>query len=618
MWTDWEVGLIEGIKPLKLLIKSIYICVQSEHRIPRSPVLRALTQGSLAVLLLLGMAWQAQATLVTGAPAASENGCWHFIESEANAPVAGAYSGLSCSYNGSSIVSLPQYVPAITIPWNSTVGWQGPVYTGGFYAPGAGPGAGNPGGVTPGGKTAPVLSGDITITGSGASATLSGALSYSASDYSFGDGRGNFADISWDSLIYVIAAKQVDSASPNGSGGFDYVIASETFPALLTAQVGGDTFPSEVAAPSPNNGLGTTPPPNYWNNPGSLVNYPDGHGIAPYEYQDGNWDTEVPGQTGQHFENLGTTAGGQFGTNISCTDTLTVSAPACANAANMLNDPHLDNLLMLISTNSSGTVLSASAFAVRGGDLMAGPGAPLGPNDSFQATVWTLAISPDQADADGDGIADSLDNCVNGPNGPLIPDAYGTSQGDFDGDGIANACDNDDDDDGTDDGFDGCPIDPNSALSTDGDGICDYADNCPTVANGPWLTDPDDEGIPQRNSDGDGEGDACDLDDDNDGLSDADELIAGTQRLNPDSDSDGVPDGADQYPLDPAQSGLIGDVNLDGIVAIADLLLLERALIGQVILSPQEQIGADISPTGGDGALTLSDLLSLQNLLLPD
>jgi hypothetical protein len=282
----------------------------------------------------------------------------------------------------------------------------------------------------------------------------------------------------------------------------------------------------------------------------------------------------------------------------------------------MLNDPHLDNLIMLIATNSSGNVISATAFAVRGGDLMNGPAPPLGPNDSFAATVWTLAFAADQADADSDGIADSVDNCVNGANGPLIPDAYGTSQGDFDNDGLPNACDPDDDDDGTDDVLDGCPIDPNSALSTDGDGICNYADNCPTVANGPWLLDPDDEGIAQRDSDGDFQGDACDLDDDGDGLSDADEILAFTGRLNPDSDFDGVVDGDDSEPTNPLVTGIIGDINDDDVIDVSDLLLLQQAVVGQISLSSQERYRADTYPVDGDDILNLPDLLSLQMLLL--
>ena len=45
------------------------------------------------------------------------------------------------------------------------------------------------------------------------------------------------------------------------------------------------------------------------------------------------------------------------------------------------------------------------------------------------------------ADADSDGVGDSQDNCIEQPNGPLIPDAGGNSQLDTDGDNIGNKCD---------------------------------------------------------------------------------------------------------------------------------------------------------------------------------
>jgi len=46
-------------------------------------------------------------------------------------------------------------------------------------------------------------------------------------------------------------------------------------------------------------------------------------------------------------------------------------------------------------------------------------------------------------DTDSDGVPDNLDNCINVPNGPLIPDAGGNSQRDTDGDGYGNVCDAD-------------------------------------------------------------------------------------------------------------------------------------------------------------------------------
>jgi hypothetical protein len=57
-------------------------------------------------------------------------------------------------------------------------------------------------------------------------------------------------------------------------------------------------------------------------------------------------------------------------------------------------------------------------------------------------------------------------------------------------------------------------------LDTDGDGIGDEADNCELVSN-----------ADQVNFDADSQGDACDLDDDNDGFTDEQELADGTDPL---------------------------------------------------------------------------------------
>jgi hypothetical protein len=71
-------------------------------------------------------------------------------------------------------------------------------------------------------------------------------------------------------------------------------------------------------------------------------------------------------------------------------------------------------------------------------------------------------------------------------------------------------------------------------LDSDQDGLLQGDDNCPIVPN------PD-----QKDTDGDGQGDACDADDDGDGLPDAVEALLGTNPLVADTDGDGLIDSAD-------------------------------------------------------------------------
>jgi hypothetical protein len=168
------------------------------------------------------------------------------------------------------------------------------------------------------------------------------------------------------------------------------------------------------------------------------------------------------------------------------------------------------------------------------------------------ATVFAL-------DTDADQVADGIDNCVGLAN-PL--------QDDLDGDGMGDECDPDDDGDGYPDVDEasGCvpPSDPANAGSTpvdgDGDLVCDNLDGAP---GDPTACRDDDADGCDDCSGGSGPqplDDGPDLD--GDGLCDTGDL---------DDDADGVADAQDCAPLDPSTWGM--PVPITGFVVLGSVSL---------------------------------------------
>lgn len=204
------------------------------------------------------------------------------------------------------------------------------------------------------------------------------------------------------------------------------------------------------------------------------------------------------------------------------------------------------------------------------------------PKNSFlwdYSLAWHIAL-----DFDGDSVSDAQDNC------PVITN---TNQTDQDSDGIGDVCDDDIDGDGVANSIDAFPLDPLESIDTDGDGI----------------------------------GNNADTDDDNDKLTDAEELVIGTNPLLVDTDGDSFSDydevNAGSHPLDinsiPVTAD--GDLNNDGIVNIQDILLGQQILSGMVSLTADYLSRGDVAPMSSgvpspDGVFNVADLLTIQRKAL--
>jgi len=106
------------------------------------------------------------------------------------------------------------------------------------------------------------------------------------------------------------------------------------------------------------------------------------------------------------------------------------------------------------------------------------------------------------------------------------------------------------------------------------------------------------------------------LDNDSDGLSNYEEFLYGTDPTNWDTDGDGFSDGYEISqgfdPLDPSSlpAGILGDINNDGVVDMADALLAQRHVSGLITLDSTQIARGDVAPVGApDGILDIADVL---------
>lgn len=139
-----------------------------------------------------------------------------------------------------------------------------------------------------------------------------------------------------------------------------------------------------------------------------------------------------------------------------------------------------------------------------------------------------LIANADQANGDGDDFGDACDDDLDNdgfPNTIDNCDIANSDQVDTDQDGDGDACDDDDDGDGANDDVDNCDIVNADQSDLDDDGIGDACDD--DLDNDGIINALDNCSVPnadQADADDDGVGDACDLDADGDGVADLDQV----------------------------------------------------------------------------------------------
>jgi len=344
---------------------------------------------------------------IKGSVSASQNGCVIFV---------GLFGSPSCSSNQDGELEYFGAPDGLGAP-----SWGGPFYGGGFYKTGQGPGASDPGGFIPGGKERPKLDGTITIDDQGdadpTNDVIGGTIKIKQATMAFSGGQtGPFAEATWKSLTYTIAAKTADSATVNQWGGVDYVIGSLGMPENLieigivnslqtdpscgpglppALPICDDALPGGPGTPAPSEiGAGGR---GFYQGPGTFSFDPtvlnDTPGIASYESSQPK--CAFPGQVFPSCapNNIGTTATGVF-KNLVCVD-IAATTGACTSAASITADPDIDNLTMFISTNAAGKILRGNAFASREFDIAGLPPGPLfvpdGVPDSFNYTTMEFS-----------------------------------------------------------------------------------------------------------------------------------------------------------------------------------------------------------------------------------
>ena len=286
-------------------------------------------------------------------------------------------------------------------------GWYGPSQGAAYYAVGS---TGDSATYTPvpgDARIAVPVSGTLTITGTGAGATIGGTFIIGAAARNVALNPPARAVQRWSSITHTLATTSVTTATVNAEGGFDYVVASRGAPQQICLAGGGACFGSQQSAPDPISG-----PANGWGVGvgGTKPNV----GIENIEYLAGITAT---GTTDQR--NFGATTTAVIA-DPSCTAT-PVQAVCIGVGGQSINlwaptgsqDPGYNNLILAFSTNAAGNITAGRAWWTQNFRFGLEPGQPPG-DDSEQMGTFTFAGAAPTACADfaANVLVDSTNNAI--------------------------------------------------------------------------------------------------------------------------------------------------------------------------------------------------------------
>lgn len=206
---------------------------------------------------------------------------------------------------------------------------------------------------------------------------------------------------------------------------------------------------------------------------------------------------------------------------------------------------------------------------------------------------WLPFDPTETSDNDHDGIGDNADNDDDNDSVLDVEDNCpfdsNVDQADFDGDGVGDVCDNDDDNDGVDDYRDAFPKNSEEQFDTDGDGIGNNAD---TDDDGDGYPDTEDalplDASEHLDTDHDGVGDNKDKDIDGDGyLNDADAYPFDTTRAG-DPDADGVDSLQDNCPN--VKNADQSDIDGDGMGDLCDNDMDNDGVVNDWDIAPRDRV----------------------------